>query len=153
VPVLVCGGLCACADTDAARRARVPEVSVLEIVPRRVPLTAELSGRVSAFRKAEVRPQVSGILMRQLFREGSLVKEGQSLYKIDPATYEAAVESAQAEVARHEARLHAAGLTRERRRSLLGVNAVSRQAYEDADAEYLQARADLDAARAALRAA
>ncbi|MBO6170757.1 MAG: efflux RND transporter periplasmic adaptor subunit [Desulfovibrio sp.] len=153
MPVLVCGGLCACADTDAARRARVPEVSVLEIVPRRVPLTAELSGRVSAFRKAEVRPQVSGILMRQLFREGSLVKEGQSLYKIDPATYEAAVESAQAEVARHEARLHAAGLTRERRRSLLGVNAVSRQAYEDADAEYLQARADLDAARAALRAA
>ncbi|MBQ9452517.1 MAG: efflux RND transporter periplasmic adaptor subunit [Desulfovibrio sp.] len=150
---LLCPCLCSCFDTDAGRRTQIPEVSVLEIVPRSVPLRAELSARVSAFRKAEVRPQVSGILMRQLFREGSLVQEGQSLYKIDPATYEAAVASARAEVARGEARLHAAALTRQRRRALLGVNAVSKQAYEDADAEYLQAQADLDAGKAALRAA
>ena len=150
---LLCPCLCSCFDTDTGRRSRVPEVTVQEIAPRSVPLRAELSARVSAFRKAEVRPQVGGILMRQLFREGSLVQEGQSLYKIDPATYEAAVASARAEVARGEARLHAAALTRQRRRALLGVNAVSKQAYEDADAEYLQAQADLDAGKAALRAA
>ncbi|MBQ9406186.1 MAG: efflux RND transporter periplasmic adaptor subunit [Desulfovibrio sp.] len=115
-------------------------------------MSAELSARVSAFRKAEVRPQVGGILLRQLFKEGSLVCEGQSLYKIDPATYEAAVESARAEVARGEARLHATRLTRERRRALLKANAVSKQAFEDADAEYLQAKADLDVSKAALKA-
>ncbi|MBO4300145.1 MAG: efflux RND transporter periplasmic adaptor subunit [Desulfovibrio sp.] len=151
-PCLLCFALCACTDKDTSRPGSLIDVTVVEMVPQRVPVSAELSGRVNAFRKAEVRPQVSGILVRQLFKEGSLVSEGQSLYKIDPATYEAAVESARAEVSRGEARLHAATLTRDRRRALLRVNAVSRQAFEDADAEYLQAKADLDAAKAALKA-
>lgn len=149
---LLCLCFCACHDRDASRSERVLDVSVLEMLPQRVSLSAELSARVSAFRKAEVRPQVGGILLRQLFKEGSLVCEGQSLYKIDPATYEAAVESARAEVARGEARLHATRLTRERRRALLKANAVSKQAFEDADAEYLQAKADLDVSKAALKA-
>ena len=126
------------------------QVRVLRLEVRDVPLDVELSGRVSAFKKAEVRPQVGGILQKQLFTEGSLVTEGQSLYKIDPATYAAEVRSAKAELARAEASVTQAKLRRERRRGLLGSHAVSKQAVEDADAEYLQANADLEVARARL---
>lgn len=148
-----CVLLCSCGGEDKAGRARLPEVEVLELAPARVALSTELPARVSAFQRAEVRPQVGGILKERLFTEGSLVRQGQSLYKIDPATYEAEAESARAEVARAEARLHAARLTRDRRRSLVRANAVSRQAMEDADAAFLQADADLKAAQAALRMA
>ncbi len=129
------------------------DVTVLEVQPRSVPLTAELSGRVSAFRKAEVRPQVSGILKDQLFVEGSMVRQDQSLYKIDPDTYQAAVESARAALNSAEAQLNAATLRHNRCIALLRSKAVSQQGYEDAHAEYLQAKANVDVARAALRTA
>ncbi|MCR5561903.1 MAG: efflux RND transporter periplasmic adaptor subunit [Desulfovibrio sp.] len=147
---LFCGG---CERGDAQRGAKEPEVSVQELAAQNVPLTAELSGRVSAYRRAEVRPQVSGILQRQLFTEGSLVKEGQSLYKIDPATYEAAVARARATLARAAAQLTAATQRRARCHSLLGSHAVSKQDMEEAEAAYLQALADVEVAKAALRTA
>lgn len=147
---LFCGG---CERGDAQRGTKEPEVSVQELAAQNVPLTAELSGRVSAYRRAEVRPQVSGILQRQLFTEGSLVKEGQSLYKIDPATYEAAVARARATLARAAAQLTAATQRRARCHSLLGSHAVSKQDMEEAEAAYLQALADVEVAKAALRTA
>lgn len=142
-----------CTDSGGERKRADPEVVVLEISTRTVPIEVELSGRVSAFRKAEVRPQVSGILQSRLFEEGTLVQEGQSLYKIDPSLYEAAVDSAKAALASAEARLTAAKLRRTRRARLLSERASSRQEFEDADAEFLQARAAVDEARAALRTA
>ncbi|MDO5537078.1 MAG: efflux RND transporter periplasmic adaptor subunit [Desulfovibrionaceae bacterium] len=156
VLLLACllSGLLAGCDDGQQRRERGPrEVTVLEVAPRSVPLTAELSGRVSAFRKAEVRPQVSGILKEQLFVEGSMVRQDQSLYKIDPDTYIAEVESARAAVNSAQAQLEAATLRRNRRVALLRDKAVSQQGYEDAQVEYLQAKANLDVAKAALRTA
>ncbi len=143
----------ACDDGKSTRQQRVRDSAVFKIEARDIPLTAELSGRVSAFRKAEVRPQVSGILQEQLFTEGSLVKAGQSLYKIDPDTYDAEVESAKAAVASADATLHAAKLRLDRRIALLRSQAVSQQAYEDARAEYLQAKANLEVAKASLKTA
>ncbi len=147
---LFCGG---CESGGAKRGAKEAEVSVQELAARNVPLTAELSGRVSAYRRAEVRPQVGGILQRQLFTEGSLVREGQSLYKIDPATYEAAVARARATLARATAQMTAATQRRGRCLSLLGSHAVSKQDMEEAEAAYLQALADVEVAKAALRTA
>ena len=144
---------CACTDAEKGGGGAPAEVTALKVLPQRLPLTVELSGRVSAYRKAEVRPQVGGILQKQLFAEGSLVREGQSLYKIDPDTHEALAASARAALASAEARLVATRQRRERRRALLGSRAVSRQDYEDADAEFLQAAADVDVCRAALRTA
>lgn len=145
--------LSACDDSKSARQQRQREITVFKVEARDVPLTAELSGRVSAFRKAEVRPQVSGILQEQLFTEGSIVNAHQSLYKIDPDTYIANVESAHAAVASAEATLHAAKLRLDRRVALLRNQAVSQQAYEDANAEYLQARANVEVAKAQLKTA
>ncbi|MCR4667299.1 MAG: efflux RND transporter periplasmic adaptor subunit [Desulfovibrio sp.] len=114
------------------------------------PISVELSGRVSAFKKAEVRPQVGGILQQQLFTEGSRVTAGQSLYKIDPVAYAAEVQSAKAALERVNAVFTQASLRLERRRSLLGSHAVSKQELEDAEAEYCKAKADVEVCKAAL---
>ncbi|MBQ7617461.1 MAG: efflux RND transporter periplasmic adaptor subunit, partial [Desulfovibrio sp.] len=142
--------LLGCEEKTSREQKKTREVGAICLEPERVSLAVELSGRVSAFRKAEVRPQVGGILQKQLFTEGSLVRAGQSLYKIDPSTYEAEVLSAKAALARAKATLTQAALRRDRRRSLLGSHAVSQQAVEDADAEYLQAKADVEVCAAAL---
>lgn len=145
--------LVGCQEQHPATKTVPREVSVRILAPSAVSLSVELSGRVSAYKKAEVRPQVGGILHKQLFSEGSLVGEGQSLYKIDPAMYEAEVESAKAALARAQATLQQALLRRDRRKSLLGSRAVSKQDMEDAEASYLQAKADVDVAKAALATA
>lgn len=145
---------CAACNSNADKvGGTVPEVVVMQVMPQAVPLMVELSGRVSAFRKAEVRPQVGGILQRQLFTEGTLVKEGQSLYKIDPDTYDAVVQAAQAALASAQAKLAATRMRRERRQALLGSRAVSKQDFEDADADFLQAQADVKVCEASLRSA
>ncbi len=149
----LCLALASCDDGKTKQAKGAKQVSVLEIKPMDVPLTAELSGRVSAFRKAEVRPQVSGILKEQLFAEGSMVTQDQSLYKIDPDTYMAEAERARAEVNSATAKLDAATLRRNRHAALLKTKAVSQQSYEDTTVEYLQAKANLDVAKAALRTA
>ncbi len=149
----LCLPLASCDDGKAKQEKGAKQASVLEIKPVNVPLTAELSGRVSAFRKAEVRPQVSGILKEQLFTEGSMVTQDQSLYKIDPDTYMAEAERARAEVSSASAKLDAATLRRNRHAALLKTKAVSQQSYEDTTVEYLQAKANLEVAKAALRTA
>ncbi|MBR4742284.1 MAG: efflux RND transporter periplasmic adaptor subunit [Desulfovibrio sp.] len=152
--VLICSlALLNCQQETTQISTSVKDVVLLTVKPIDIPLWVELSGRVSAYKKAEVRPQVGGILEKQLFTEGSLVQQGQSLYKIDAALYEADVHSARAELARAEALFTQTQLKRKRRLGLLGSNAVSKQAVEDADADYLQAKADVDLCRAKLATA
>lgn len=130
------------------------EVSVLTLQPERVAVTTELSGRVSAYLMAEVRPQVGGIVRRVMFNEGSEVREGSVLYQIDPALFQAAYDSANAALTRAEALLFPARAKAERYRQLAGSNAISRQDFDDAEAagkkaeaDVISARADLDRAR------
>ncbi len=130
-----------------------PEVGVVTIQPQRVELTTELPGRTSAYLIAEVRPQVSGIIQKRLFTEGSDVKAGEVLYQIDSAAYQAAYNSAKAALARTEANLIPARLKAERYGELIKINAVSQQDYDDASAALKQAEADIEAGKAALETA
>jgi membrane fusion protein (multidrug efflux system) len=130
-----------------------PEVGVVIVKPERVTLTTELSGRTSPQLIAEVRPQVSGIIQKRLFAEGSDVKAGQVLYQIDPATYQAAYASARAAQAKSEANLLPARLKAERYKELVGIKAVSQQDNDDAFAGLKQAEADLAASKAAVETA
>lgn len=142
-------------STPAAKGAAPPpaEVGVITVAATPVTLTRELPGRTSAFKVAEVRARVNGIVRRRLFAEGSDVKAGQPLFEIDPAPYEAALESARAQQLRAEATVESAKATEERFAKLIETNAVSRQEYEDAVAKVKTSKADVAAARAAVRAA
>lgn len=130
--------------------AAAPAVTVLTLQGERVTRVTELPGRTTPYLIAEVRPQVTGIVLDRAFEEGSEVKAGQTLYRIDPATYQAAHDSAKAELARAEANLYAARLTADRYAELVQTNAISRQANDDAVAALRQAQAGVAAARAAL---
>ena len=115
--------------------------------------TTALAGRIASFQVAEVRPQVGGILQQRLFTEGADVKAGQALYQIDPATYEAALDSAQAALMKAEANVTPARLKAERFRELLAIKAVSKQEYDDAQAAFKQAEAAVAVNRAAVKTA
>lgn len=130
-----------------------PEVAVVTLAPRKIEIHTELPGRIAAFRVAEVRPQVSGIVQKRLFEEGSQVEAGQQLYQIDPASYEAAHQSAQAALARAGAQLTAARLLANRYKPLAEAKAVSRQDYDNAVAAAQQAAADVASARAQIETA
>ncbi|MCF4165719.1 efflux RND transporter periplasmic adaptor subunit [Zavarzinia compransoris] len=128
-------------------------VGVVAIEAAPVTITSELSGRTAAYRIAEIRPQVDGIITERLFEEGAEVAAGDPLYQIDPVTYQAMVDAAEASLARAEAGVEIARLDEKRYRQLVKTNAVSRQNYDDAVAALKQAQADLAAARASLSTA
>ncbi len=130
-----------------------PEVSVETIAPRVVTLVKELPGRTSAFRVAEVRARVNGIVLKRHFEEGADVKVGQLLFQIDPAPYQAALDAANAQVSRAEATLASAKLLEERYAELVKSNAISRQEYDDAVARTKTTQADVAAMRAAAKSA
>jgi membrane fusion protein (multidrug efflux system) len=130
-----------------------PEVGVVVVQLQRVALTTELSGRTSPCQVAEVRPQVNGIIQKRVFTEGNDVKAGQVLYRIDPATYRAAFDSAKAAQAKAEASLIAVRLKAERYGDLVAIKAVSQQDYDDAHAAFKQAEADVAATKAAVETA
>lgn len=136
-----------------APQAGLTSVSYMEITAHPVTLTTELSGRTSAFMVSEVRPQVSGIIQQRLFVEGTEVKEGDVLYQIDPAVYQAAYDNAKAALMKAEANEVAAKLLAGRYQRIVQVSAVSRQEYDNAVAAHGQAKADVAAARAALDSA
>lgn len=136
-------------QTQANEPPPVP-VSVVSVSFEPVPLITELPGRTTPYMVAELRPQVTGIIQKRLFTEGSTVSAGQVLYQIDPSTYRAAYDSAAASKARAEANLYNARLKAERYAGLVGIDAVSKQANDDAAAALKQAEADVAAARAAL---
>jgi membrane fusion protein, multidrug efflux system len=117
-----------------------PKVSVVTVQAQTVPITTELPGRVAGYRYADVRPQVSGIILKRLFVEGSDVKAGQQLYQIDPAPYKATYDSAIAADA-------SARALWERYKPLVEANAVSKQDYDNAIASHLQAQAAVETAR------
>lgn len=121
----------------------VPEVATVTVGTQPVVLTTELPGRTSAYRIAEIRPQVNGLVRKRLFAEGAEVKAGQVLYEIDPASFRAAFENAMASLGKAEANLPAVRSRAERYGEALAENAVSRQDYDDAAAALKQAEADV----------
>jgi membrane fusion protein (multidrug efflux system) len=146
--------LAACGGKAAGPPASGPvEVGVVTITPTPLTLTRELPGRTSAFRVAEVRARVNGIVQKRLFVEGSDVKEGQALFLIDPAPYRAALDGARAALARAEANQANARLQATRYADLVQDHAVSRQEFETATAALKTAEADVAAAQAAEQAA
>ncbi|WP_312750165.1 efflux RND transporter periplasmic adaptor subunit [Atlantibacter hermannii] len=143
-----------CDDKNkAATGAQPPSVIVHIVKTAPFAVTTELPGRTSAFRIAEVRPQVDGIILKRNFTEGSDVQAGASLYQIDPATYQAAYDSAKGNVARAKAAAEIAHLTVKRYQPLVGTQYVSKQEYDQAVATAKQADADLLSAQAAVETA
>ncbi|MDO6459947.1 efflux RND transporter periplasmic adaptor subunit [Granulosicoccaceae sp. 1_MG-2023] len=136
-----------------AMQAPPTKVDVVTIQAQPFELTEQSSGRVTAFRSAEVRPQITGIIEERLFEEGSKVNEGDLLYQVDPATYDAALASAKANLAVAQATARNALNRAERYRDLIKKNAISKQDADDAEAAWRQAEAQIEAARAAVQAA
>ena len=129
------------------------QVEVVTLTAQSVTLTTDLPGRTSPYRIADVRPQVNGVLQKRLFVEGDDVKEGQQLYQIDPAVYQAAYDSAQAVLAHANAELASAKSLADRYTALGPSNSVSKQDYDNAVASELQAEADVASGKAAVETA
>jgi len=137
-------------QTQGAAQQAAQEVDVITLKSQPVTLHTQLPGRTSAYRVAEVRPQVGGIILKRLYTEGSDVKAGQVLYQIDPATYEASLASAKATYERAIATEKSAHIKAERYKSLIQTKGVSQQDYDDAEATWQQAKADVASAKAAI---
>jgi membrane fusion protein, multidrug efflux system len=148
-----CGKGQAPADGAGGPKMPAPEVGVVVATPGDVGLLVELPGRLEASRVSQVRARAAGILQERLFREGSDVKAGQPLFRIDPAPYKATQLSAQASLARAEANAGQAKALAERYKPLVEVNAVSKQEYANAEAAWKAAEAEVGVARAALTTA
>jgi len=153
--ILISAGLLSgCNDSgDGVKKAAAPEVSVYQVKAAPLAVTTELPGRTEAFRIAEVRPQVSGIILRRNFVEGADITAGQSLYQIDPATYQADYASAQGDLAKAQAAAKIAHLTVKRYQPLVGTQYISQQEYDTAIADAQQADAAVQAAKAAVETA
>ncbi|ELZ0583541.1 efflux RND transporter adaptor subunit AcrA [Yersinia enterocolitica] len=156
--ILVLSGslvLIGCNDKDAAQAhaQQAPEAGIVTLKAAPLNITTELPGRTSAFRVAEVRPQVSGIILKRNYVEGSDVTAGTSLYQIDPATYQAAYDSAKGDLAKAQAAAEIARLTVNRYKPLLGTNYISKQEYDQAVSNSMQANAAVVAAKAAVESA
>lgn len=150
-------GLCLCAlmlgGCDPAQQQAAPapvHVSVLTLTSRTVAVNEELPGRVAAFRTAEIRPQVSGIVQRRLFEQGADIKAGAALFEIDAAPFKAEVQTAAAALKRAQAVLARARIQAERLQPLVSAEAISQQVYDDAASQREQAVADVAQAEAVL---
>ena len=140
-------------QAGAPGQAKPQEVGVVTIHPQRVTLSTDLPGRTASFRVAIVRPQVNGVLLKRMFDEGTDVKAGQQLYQIDPAPYQAALDSAQATLAHAQAALQLDKLQADRYQLLKNTNAVSKQDFDQTMATAAQAEADVASAKAAVETA
>ncbi|MFU9138336.1 efflux RND transporter periplasmic adaptor subunit [Erwinia tasmaniensis] len=125
-----------------------PEVGVVTLKSSPLTITTDLPGRTSSFRVAEVRPQVSGIILKRNFAEGTDIKAGESLYQIDPAPYKAAWDSAKGDLAQAQANANIAAVTVKRYKPLLGTKYISQQDYDQAMATQGQTSAAVQAAQA-----
>ncbi|EFO5538582.1 multidrug efflux RND transporter periplasmic adaptor subunit AcrA [Salmonella enterica] len=132
---------------------QMPEVGVVTLKTEPLQITTELPGRTVAYRIAEVRPQVSGIILKRNFVEGSDIEAGVSLYQIDPATYQATYDSAKGDLAKAQAAANIAELTVKRYQKLLGTQYISKQEYDQALADAQQATAAVVATKAAVETA
>ncbi|HEY4466422.1 MAG TPA: multidrug efflux RND transporter periplasmic adaptor subunit AcrA [Klebsiella sp.] len=146
--------LTGCDDKPTQQGAQqMPEVGIVTLKSAPLQITTELPGRTSAFRVAEVRPQVSGIILKRNFIEGSDIQAGVSLYQIDPATYQATYESAKGDLAKAQAAANMDQLTVKRYQKLLGTKYLSQQDYDTAVATAQQSNAAVVAAKAAVETA
>jgi len=152
--------LAACGDKagdgkQGAAPAAPPPVSVtaLSVEPKRIPVTIEAVGRTEGSREVEVRARVTGILERQLFREGEPIKAGTPMYRIERAPFEIALQQARAVLAQEQARRDRAAGEAKRLQGLLASRAISQREYDDAAASLRQLDASLQAARAGVRQA
>ncbi len=155
IVLAACGAKDAAAPAGAGGPPKMPpaEVGVVTVQPESVAVQSELPGRVSALRVAQVRARVNGVVLKRLFREGSDVKAGQPLFQIDAAIYQAAVDSAQANLGRAQASLSQATSIAERYKPLVAVNAVSQLEYSNAQSSQKLAEADIASAKATLQTA
>ena len=144
-------GLISKKDTAAqAPQARTFRVTTVKMTPHKVDIQRELTGRTVAYRWAEVRPEVGGILKERCFTEGAMVKEGDVLYRIEPDTYKAALDKARADLASAEANLNVTRLRERRTASMLKTKSVSQQDYDDVKATLRQAEASVQSCKAAV---
>ncbi|GFM80181.1 MexE family multidrug efflux RND transporter periplasmic adaptor subunit [Pseudomonas cichorii] len=145
--------LAACGKPTAQQEVPSPHVSVETLKTQPLTITTELNGRLVSPRIAEVRARVAGIVLQRVYREGTEVRKGDVLFRIDPAPFQADVESAEAALRKAQATEYQARLQSERYTELTKVSAVSRQDAENARASFLQAQADVASTRAALKRA
>jgi len=140
-------------DAQQNRQQSAPKVDVVSLIPQTVTIKTELPARTVAFRQAEVRPQVNGIIKKRLFEEGADVKAGQQLYQIDKAPFQAALQMAKAELASAQANIQSTKARADRFKGLIDNKAISQQDYDDAQAAYLQAQAEVAVAQANIQTA
>jgi membrane fusion protein (multidrug efflux system) len=150
--------LAACDEPHSAQAQQAaapppPDVTVVAIRREAIPITTEMPGRTTAYQTAEVRPQVGGVILERMFTEGQEVKAGQQLYQIDPAPYQASLDSAQAALAKARAAAASAEITVNRYRPLVRARAVSQQDLDTAEATLRQAQADVASAEASVETA
>ncbi|RUO72903.1 efflux RND transporter periplasmic adaptor subunit [Idiomarina ramblicola] len=155
VSLLLTGTLTACSDQPQQQQGQqqAAQVEVITVTPESISLSTDLPGRTAAYRVAQVRPQVSGVLLERTFEEGTFVEKGQQLYQIDPAIYEAELASAKAEVERAKAVQRSSELRYNRFQELLDENAVSQDEFDSAEATFYQNKAAVSLAEAQLKSA
>ena len=154
--LMICGlaaSLAACSSSDKNKTPPTPEAGYVVVQTQNVTLPVTLAGRTSAYETSEVRPQVSGVIRARQFTEGSIVRQGETLYQIDPSIYRAAADQASANVAAAEATRSAAATKAARYAPLAKIEAISAQDYTDAAAQSRQAAAQVQVNRAALETA
>lgn len=145
--------LAACGQAPQQPSAGPPQVAFVTVAEKPVTLSTQLPGRTNAYETSEVRPQVNGLVLARLFQEGDMVRQGQPLYRIDPAPYEAQVASARAALTRARAAIASSNALARRYGELVKINAISRQDFENATTQAQQAQADVAAQAATLRTA
>jgi len=152
--ILLCLAICACSKAADDKRSKgTPEVGFRVMQPTSVPIVTELPGRINALRTAEVRPQISGVILKRLYAEGAVVRQGQPLYQIDPSIYRAAAAQASANLSSAQAQAEAAQAKANRFKPLAAEQAVAQQDYTDALAASRAASAAVAQNRAALNTA
>lgn len=142
--------LAACGEVGSQPQGQMPppEVVVVTVEPKTLPVRYEYPGQTAGYREVEVRARVNGILLKRNYQEGATVKRGQSLFLIDPAPFQVALAKAEADLATAEARQAQAAREAERLKSVLDIKAVSRKEYDDAVSSSEIAAAEMKAARA-----
>ncbi len=152
LPIALAAALAACdrAGGKPAGQMPAPEVNVVTVAAKSLPVAYEYVGQTAGFREVEVRARVTGILLKRHYREGAPVKQGQSLFQIDPAPFQVALARVEADLASAEARQAQASREAERLKSVLDIKAVSRKEYDDAASSAEIAAADVKSARARL---
>ena len=150
VPVVLAAVLAACGQAGSQPHGQMPppEVAAVEVEAKRLPVAYEYTGQTAGYREVEVRARVTGILLKRNYREGELVKRGQSLFQIDPAPFQVAFARAEADLATAQARQAQAARDAERMKAVIDIKAVSRKEFDDAASAAQIAAAEVKAAQA-----